>query len=120
MSGGGKKPNLMQQNSLLTAGKKQSDVDKFFDEVEEDVVEKVEVVEPVETQPEVEEPQQPVLLFTNKKVFVKKKYANFYLKESLLDRIDKYAGKGKGKTGFNKSELVEKLLEYALDSQNMK
>jgi len=35
-------------------------------------------------------------------------------------RIDKYAGKGKGKTGFNKSELVEKLLEYALDSQNMK
>lgn len=121
----GKKPNLMEQNSLLIAGKKQSDVNKFLDEVEEGVAEEnvVEKIDPpTEAQPEteVEEIQQPVLLFTNKKVFVKKKYANFYLKESLLDRIEKYAGKGKGKTGFNKSELVEKLLEFALDSQNMK
>lgn len=44
-----------------------------------------------------------------------KKYVNFYLRKSIIQKIDKLAGKGRGKTGYNKSELVDMMLEKALE-----
>jgi hypothetical protein len=52
---------------------------------------------------------------------VEKKYCNFYLSKKTIDLIEKYAGKKKeGKSGMNKSQLVDFLLQQAFTVINIK
>jgi hypothetical protein len=45
---------------------------------------------------------------------IEKKYCNFYLSKKTVDLIEKYAGKKKdGKSGMNKSQLVDFILQQA-------
>jgi hypothetical protein len=52
-----------------------------------------------------------------------KQYANFYLSKKTLSLIEKFAGKkkdGKHKTGMNKSQLVDYLLQQAFEMLEVK
>lgn len=69
---------------------------------------------------QVEYNEKAIIYLQSKNNNNKKKYANFYLRESTLNMIAKLAGKGKGKTGYNKSELVDVLLEEALSRLKVK
>ena len=60
------------------------------------------------------------IIIEHKETPVEKRYATFYLKEDNLALIEKYAGKGRGKTGYNKSELVDILLEKAFEIMKIK
>ena len=68
-------------------------------------------------------PQQStsgIILITPKAIPIKKKYATYYLKESNTDKIERFAGQGRGKSGYNKSELVDLLLEKAFEIMKIK
>jgi hypothetical protein len=43
-----------------------------------------------------------------------KRNVNLYLKESTIESIEKLVGKGEGRTGMGKSELVDFLLNEAI------
>ena len=77
--------------------------------------EEIIVKEEVKTESLPQQSTSGTILITTKAIPVKKKYATYYLKESITDKIERFAGQGRGKSGYNKSELVELLLEKAFE-----
>ena len=67
-----------------------------------------------------QQPTSGIILITPKAIPIKKKYATYYLKESNTDKIERFAGQGRGKSGYNKSELVDLLLEKAFEIMKIK
>lgn len=104
--------NIFEKNKFLTSGKSKEEIEKMEEEKHEP--------EPIETTENTgSETIQSGIVISHKKA-VNKKNVTFYLKEENIAMLEKLSGKGKGKTGYNKSELVDLLLEQAFSMLKMK
>ena len=153
-----KRENLYKSNPIFSAGKKDTTVDDFLENNDDNVKpndkeesyitqtienkhesniikideintnekaiattsEEIIVKEEIKTDNLSQQSASGIILITPKAIPIKKKYATYYLKESNTDKIERFAGQGRGKSGYNKSELVDLLLEKAFEIMKIK
>ena len=117
---------LENNDEIIKSDNKDTNVNQITDEIntnEKAIVtssEEIIVKEEIKTENLPQQSTSGTILITTKAIPVKKKYATYYLKESITDKIERFAGQGRGKSGYNKSELVDLLLEKAFEIMKIK
>lgn len=130
----------MSRNKLLTAGKNKTELNDFLKEDKNETLDDTEdandsseveletevVIAPKKNPPaeltdiEKEADHKGSIFLKVKKTPIEKKNVTYYLKKENIEKIESLAGKGKGKSGYNKSELVDILLEEAFNMLKLK